>query len=417
MYGLGEAERLRAERRHERRLYLVRDDLLKTPREGTPWRALNSSKNDRAFITTMGFNVATFDLILSSGFEERWNSMPIPRADAPSTAAPRLSRRSLDARGALGLILHHLNSTMHDVSLCETFALIPSTVTRYIQFSLQILLITLREMHITLVEWPQGDEFQEHNARICVRHPLLTGAFGSMDGLNLPVQQSREQEIENATFNGWLQGHFISSVFAFDSRGMLIHINQSQSNIIVTYIGDIIACNLNCPGSWHDSRVAKPIFERLRTTTPPGYYLVTDTAFPRGTDQILGKIKAPMKSGTRLPRDSDEREEAMRFDRQLLSYRQTAEWGMRAIQGSFGRLRVPLPINYTEARGDLLETIVRLYNLRSRTIGYNQIRSVYEPIWREGEQEELWNTFEGMLFSDQRQNDRVSRFHLVVSDT
>lgn len=145
--------------------------------------------------------------------------------------------------------------------------------------------------------------------------------------------------------------------------------------------------------------------------------MVTDTAFPRGTDQILGKIKAPMKSGTRLPRDSNEREEAMRFDRQLLSYCQTAEWGMRAIQGSFGRLRVPLPINYAEARGDLLETIVRLYNLRSRTIGYNQIRSVYEPIWREGEQEELWNSFEGMLFSDQRRNDRVSRFHLVVSDT
>ena len=223
VYGLGEAERHRAERRRERRLYLVRGDLLKTAREGTPWQVLNSSKNDRAFITTMGFDVATFDLILSSGFEERWNSMPIPRADAPSTAAPRLSRRSLDARGALGLILHHLNSTMHDVSLCEIFALIPSTVTRYIQFSLQILLITLREMHITRVEWPQGDEFQEHNARICVRHPLLTGAFGSMDGLNLPAQQSREQEIENATFNGWLQGHFISSVFAFDSRGMLIH--------------------------------------------------------------------------------------------------------------------------------------------------------------------------------------------------
>ncbi|KAF8335510.1 hypothetical protein F5887DRAFT_1079152 [Amanita rubescens] len=52
VYGLGEAERLRAERRRERRLYLVRGDLLETPREGTPWQALNSSKNDRAFITT-----------------------------------------------------------------------------------------------------------------------------------------------------------------------------------------------------------------------------------------------------------------------------------------------------------------------------------------------------------------------------
>ncbi|KAF8326130.1 hypothetical protein F5887DRAFT_984706 [Amanita rubescens] len=44
-------------------IFNVQDDLLKTPREATPWQALNSSKNDRAFITTMGFDVATFDLI------------------------------------------------------------------------------------------------------------------------------------------------------------------------------------------------------------------------------------------------------------------------------------------------------------------------------------------------------------------
>ncbi|KAK2463833.1 hypothetical protein APHAL10511_004138 [Amanita phalloides] len=75
VYGLGEAERLHAEC-HQ--LYLVWDDILETPQEGTPWQVLNSSKNDWVFITTMGFNVATFDLILSSRFEEWWNSMPIP---------------------------------------------------------------------------------------------------------------------------------------------------------------------------------------------------------------------------------------------------------------------------------------------------------------------------------------------------
>ena len=36
------------------------------------------------------------------------------------------------------------------------------------------------------------------------------------------------------------------------------------------------------------------------------------------------------------------------------------------------------------------------------------------PIWKGGEQEELWDTFKNMLFSEQRRNDRVSRFHLVV---
>jgi hypothetical protein len=40
----------------------------------------------------------------------------------------------------------------------------------------------------------------------------------------------------------------------------------------------------------------------------------------------------------------DEIQERVAFDRELLSYRQTAEWGMPGLQGSFGRLRIPLEI-------------------------------------------------------------------------
>lgn len=178
------------------------------------------------------------------------------------------------------------------------------------------------------------------------------------------------------------------------------------------YIGTIIACNLNAPGSWHDSRVARPIYEKLRTMTPEDFYLVTDTAFPRGTDQIAGHIQAPMKDGARLPEDHVEREPVMQFDRQLLSFRQTAEWGMWTLQGSFGRLRVPLSINHNELRGDLLEVVARLYNLRARRVGYNQIRTVYVPLWQPDES--VWLNFESMLFKDQRKNDRVNLFHLTV---
>ena len=180
------------------------------------------------------------------------------------------------------------------------------------------------------------------------------------------------------------------------------------------HLGVIIACNLNVPGSWHDSRVARPIYEKLRLRTPDGYYLVTDTAFPRGSDQIAGRIKAPMKDGTRLPVDHAECENVMQLDRQLLSFRQTAEWGMHTMQGSFGRLRVPLAINDSDRRGDILECASRLFNLRARAVGHNQIRTVYLPIWKGGEQEQMWENFRSMLFSDQRRNDRVSRFHLLV---
>ncbi|KAG2036446.1 hypothetical protein BDR03DRAFT_983046 [Suillus americanus] len=50
--------------------------------------------------------------------------------------------------------------------------------------------------------------------------------------------------------------------------------------------GVIIQCKLNAPGSRHDSRVARQIYEKLQTATPDGYYLIMDTAFPCGIDQI-----------------------------------------------------------------------------------------------------------------------------------
>ncbi|KAF9034407.1 hypothetical protein BDZ89DRAFT_1036444 [Hymenopellis radicata] len=101
-----------------------------------------------------------------------------------------------------------------------------------------------------------------------------------MDGLNLAIQESADEEFENASYNGWLHFHFVSSVIAFGA------------------VGEIIACKMNVPGSWHDSHVARDIYERLRTQTPEGYYLVTDTTFLRSTDQIADRIRAPMKENT-----------------------------------------------------------------------------------------------------------------------
>jgi hypothetical protein len=120
-----------------------------------------------------------------------------------------------------------------------------------------------------------------------------------------------------------------------------------------------------------------------------------------------------MKEGTRLPSDPIDRAEALAYDRQLLSFRQTAEWGNATLQKVFGRLRIPLTIVYADRRAFILENCVRLCNLRTYRVGLNQIRTVYMPIWQENGQEEVWTVFKDMLFSDQRKNDRVHRFYLT----
>lgn len=219
LHGIEESRHLRTQRRHDRRHYLCRSHLLPNPRTNTPWQVLYASANDRAFITTMGFDVRGFQMLLEAGFEGKWNSRAIPRPDVSASAEPLINRRSLDAAGALGLTLHYLSSTMQNTSLMQIFALIPTTVSRYLHFALDILLETLRGMPDGRVQWLAGEEFQENNALITVRHPLLTGAFASMDGLNLPVQTSDDAEVENATYNGWLSEHFVSCVFAFAATG------------------------------------------------------------------------------------------------------------------------------------------------------------------------------------------------------
>lgn len=304
---------------------------------------------------------------------------------------------------------------MTDTGLQQIFALVPSTIIRYREFGMQLLHDTLRRMPAASIPWWRTEEVCElDNQLIITRHPLLTGAIGSIDGLNVAVGASDDPELENATYNGWLHDHFVSCVMTFSPRGeCTLHITCPLS-LTIHGIGIITYAVLNAPGSWHDAKVARPIYDLLLKSTPEGYYLIADTAFPRGTDSIQGRIRAPIKSGQRLPSDEQERDDLIAFCNQLVSYRQTAEWGMRALRGSFARLRLPLDINDPDGRADLLELCVRVNNVRAELVGINQIRNVYMPIWKEAEDAEVWENFENMIFGEVRRRDRVARFHLVA---
>ena len=57
--------------------------------------------------------------------------------------------------------------------------------------------------------------------------------------------------------------------------------------------------------------------------------------------------------------------------------RQTVEWGMRAIQSSFPRLKDTFVYEDTGERCILMKMVCLLYNLRARTVGINQTRNVF----------------------------------------
>ncbi|KAJ3969197.1 hypothetical protein EV361DRAFT_364709 [Lentinula raphanica] len=188
----------RNERRRRAYHFLRRGDLLPNPQVATPWQHLYETRSNRSFITTMGIDVATFDFLLNH-FTVTWNQNPIPREDANPHGKPRLGGRSLDAAGALGLVLHWLSSSSHFTILELIFALIPATVSRYLNFSRKILLQTIRI--------------------ITERHSALYGAIGTGDGLELPAVENENPEVENATYSGWKASHFIKNILFWSPKG------------------------------------------------------------------------------------------------------------------------------------------------------------------------------------------------------
>ena len=119
---------------------------------------------------------------------------------------------------------------MREISLQQIFALIPATVTRYVDFSLNILHQVLPQIYDARITWPDVEEMEEYAELIGRRHPTLAkdhggaweGAFGSIDGLNCPIASSEDPELENASYNGWLHAHVCSNVIVFSPRGTFI---------------------------------------------------------------------------------------------------------------------------------------------------------------------------------------------------
>ncbi|KAE9096748.1 hypothetical protein PF005_g7777 [Phytophthora fragariae] len=244
---------------------------------------------------------------------------------------------------------------------------------------MEILLDAFKVIPEAAISWLVEDsEFGDYAAMIELHHPLLQKGFCFVDGVNIPVAESEVDDIQNAYYNGWTCSHYCSNVPAFAPVGFFL-----------------IWCSVNGPGSWHDAAMARGLYDKLVNRTPEGYYAFADTTFPRNRADIEGRIKTPLKSTSKLPGQLQtqgrirEYRELMNFNTQLVSARQAAEWGMRAFQGSFGRLKLPLPANDHAHRHKVLMTCLRLHQVRTRCVGINQIKTVYEKIWRGGDPESV----------------------------
>jgi hypothetical protein len=146
--------------------------------------------------------------------------------------------------------------------------------------------------------------------------------------------------------------------------------------------GTIATGFYNVPGCCHDSTIADwgGIHDKLeRVYEETGLKLVIDSAFASGIYEFLIKSSQDDLTADDQFLDVAEQVRNIAVKRAATSMRQSVEWGMRAIQSSFPRLKDTIVYEEYGERRIIFNCLFHLYNLRARLVGINQIANVYLP--------------------------------------
>ena len=102
-----------------------------------------------------------------------------------------------------------------------------------------------------------------------------------------------------------------------------------------------------------------------------------DQGFPR-SGSLFKKFVGPISKKAKKELEPMLRDLIMAKSALFTSLRQAAEWGMRALQGTFSRLKAQIGSN-KKKRGKIIYSIILLHNFRTYHVGLNQIATVFNP--------------------------------------
>jgi len=105
--------------------------------------------------------------------------------------------------------------------------------------------------------------------------------------------------------------------------------------------------------------------------------MCVDQGFPR-SGELFEKFVGPISKKAKKQLNPLLRDLLLARSGLFTSLRQAAEWGMRALQGSFSRLKARLSSD-KKKRGMIVLSIILLHNFRTEYVGLNQIATVFNP--------------------------------------
>ena len=308
----------------------------------SPWNRLFNFGDDSSFLEMTGFTRAAFVSLREAVFPPR-----IARYGRP---------RSLDDNGDLGLYLLYLGYQMKTKHLCLIFGIVPTTAEVTINKVMDQVCRRLRRHPASQIVFPTQEKMAKFARMVERREPLIKNVIGFVDGVSVPVQCSDDELLQRAAYCGYSHDTMCNNVFAFSPEGKVIY------------------AAINFPGSWHDSTVALQ-FIRLVISKIGTYALCVDQGFPRSGD-LYDRFVGPLPKRVKRKLTPEAREYIIPQHEKYISLRQASEWGMRALQGTFSRLKSRMTSNLKK-RERIILSVVLLHNYRTEIVGLNQIAAVF----------------------------------------
>jgi hypothetical protein len=239
------------------------------------------------------------------------------------------------------------------------FGIPPSTCCRVLIKAEIALRHALRDIPEAAILWPSLDQQRQWAQLVQRKNILVEGRWGFIDGKNYRVEKPTANDIQNACYNGWLHATLITGVLCFGVDGTVC---WGKHNIV---------------GSWNDGDTSRKFQEKLldENINLPNHGVLSDSAFPvrKGLE---GKILTPLKDGDLERQPIHLQVVIQACSNAITSMRQSAEWGMGAVEKVYRRLLNKLPFDQ-DVRARRLDVIYRLYNFRVRMTGISQIRSYF----------------------------------------
>jgi hypothetical protein len=167
---------------------------LPADQESSAWYIIYKSRDEGTFINVVSIPPADFDDLLYH-FNRHYivKSGPGKRGRPPRVVAKH---------SVLALLMHFYTHATEHKTLCELFAVAPSTFSRVLKNAEEALGKALMDIPDAAVKWP-SIPLQRHWAKKTnEREPLVEGVFAFVDGKNFRVQQPSDVDLQNAMYNG-----------------------------------------------------------------------------------------------------------------------------------------------------------------------------------------------------------------------